>query len=147
MRWGVVGGGIFAKTAKPPPLQSALHVALRPNIAHFSLIAMRILCTPHASHLWGPCGFYNDAARCVATNACPNAPINVRPHGLCSDVACRVAPPNAASLRSSKNLNCVIKPSLPVIRTSYKRLSPGPFAAVPFGIRRFKTYSPVSRRT
>ena len=24
MRWGVVGGGIFAKTAKTPPLQSAL---------------------------------------------------------------------------------------------------------------------------
>ena len=38
----------------------------------------------------------------------------------------------AASLRSSKNLNCVIEISLPVRRTSYKRLTPyGPFAAVP----------------
>ena len=62
-----VGGGIFAKTAKTPPLQSALHVALRPNIAHFSLVAMRIPCTPHAAHLWGPYGFSNDAARRVAT--------------------------------------------------------------------------------
>ena len=62
-----VGGGIFAKTAKTPPLQSAMRVALRPNIAHFSPIAMRILCTPHASHLWGPYGFSNDAARRVAT--------------------------------------------------------------------------------
>ena len=54
---GAVGGGIFAKTAKTPPLQSALHVALRPNIAHFSPVAMRISCTPHASHLWGPMAF------------------------------------------------------------------------------------------
>ena len=38
----------------------------------------------------------------------------------------------AASLRSSKNLNCVIEISLPVRRTSYKRLTPyGLFAAVP----------------
>ena len=59
VRWGAVGGGIFAKTAKTPPLQSALHVALRPNIAHFSPVAMRISCTPHASHLWGPSGFYH----------------------------------------------------------------------------------------
>ena len=65
MRWGAVcgvGGGIFAKTAKTPPLQSALHVALRPNIAHFSPVAMRISCTPHAYHLWGPYDFYHDAA-------------------------------------------------------------------------------------
>ena len=62
-----MGGGIFAKTAKTPPLQSALHVALRPNIAHFSLVAMRIPCTPHAAHLWGIYGFHNDAARRVAT--------------------------------------------------------------------------------
>ena len=44
-----------------------MRVALRPNIAHFSPIAMRILCTPHAARLWGPYGFSNDAARRVAT--------------------------------------------------------------------------------
>ena len=54
-----MGGGIFAKTAKTPPLQSAMRVALRPNIAHFSPIAMRILCTPHAARLWGTYGFYH----------------------------------------------------------------------------------------
>ena len=65
MRWGAVcgvGGGIFAKTAKTPPLQSALHVALRPNIAHFSPVAMRIPCTTHAARLWGPYNLYHDAA-------------------------------------------------------------------------------------
>ena len=66
----MVGGGIFAKTAKPPPLQSALRSHCAPNIAHFSSIAMRILCTPHAARLWGPTFFYNDAAwegRALAT--------------------------------------------------------------------------------
>ena len=29
--------------------------------------AMRIPCTPHAAHLWGPYGFYNNAARRIAT--------------------------------------------------------------------------------
>ena len=100
-----VGGGIFAKTAKTPPLQSAMrgwHCVsyCAPNIAHFSLVAMRIPCTPHAAHLWGIYGFHNDAARRVAT--------------------------------VFENLNCVIEISLPVRRTSYKRLTPyGPFAAVP----------------
>ena len=61
------GGWGNLRVAKTPPLQSAMRVALRPNIAHFSPIAMRILCTPHASHLWGPYGFSNDAARRVAT--------------------------------------------------------------------------------
>ena len=111
-----MGGGIFAKTAKTPPLQSAMRVALRPNIAHFSPIAMRILCTPHAARLWGPYGFSNDAARCVAT--------------------------------FFERWNCLIETSLRVRRENPPNWTPaGPFAAVPFGIRRFKTYSPISLRT
>ena len=48
----------------------------------------------------------------------------------------------------SERLNCVIETSLPVRNAPYKRLTPyGPLAAVPFGIRWFKTYSPVPRRT
>ena len=66
-----MGGGIFAKTAKTPPLQSgvcgdfiAIRIApkgrpLPPPCAFHA--------TPHASHLWRPYGFYNDAARRVAT--------------------------------------------------------------------------------
>ena len=50
---GAVGGGIFAKIAKTPPLQSALRSHCAPNIAHFSPVAMRIPCTPHAARLWG----------------------------------------------------------------------------------------------
>ena len=66
--YGEPGGGIFAKTTKTPPLQSAMrgwHCVsyCAPNIAHFSLVAMRIPCTPHAAHLWGIYGFHNDAAR------------------------------------------------------------------------------------
>ena len=68
---GQVGGGIFAKTAKTPPLQSgvcgdfiAIRIApkgrpLPPPCAYHAI--------PHASHLWRPYGFYNDAARRVAT--------------------------------------------------------------------------------
>ena len=68
---GQMGGGIFAKTAKTPPLQSgvcgdfiALRIApkgrpLPPPYAYHA--------TPHASHLWRPYGFCNDAARRVAT--------------------------------------------------------------------------------
>ena len=102
--YGEPGGGIFAKTAKTPPLQSALrgwHCVsyCAPNIAHFSLVAMRIPCTPHAAHLWGIYGFHNDAARRVAT--------------------------------VFENLNGVIETSLPVRWVSYKRLTPyEPFAAV-----------------
>ena len=104
--YGEPGGGIFAKTAKTPPLQSALrgwHCVsyCAPNIAHFSLVAMRIPCTPHAAHLWGIYGFHNDAARRVAT--------------------------------VFENLNCVIETSLPVRNASYKRLTPYElFAAVSF---------------
>ena len=70
-RQGTVGGGIFAKTAKTPPLQSgvcgdfiALRIApkgrpLMPPCAYHA--------TPRAFHLWNPYGFYNDAARRVAT--------------------------------------------------------------------------------
>ena len=48
----------------------------------------------------------------------------------------------------SERLNCVIETSLPVRNAPYKRLTPyGPLAADPFGIRRFKPNSPVSRRT
>jgi|GEM_PF-5517996 len=71
-----MGGGIFAKTAKTPPLQSALRSALCPKVAHCRRHA-RTMPTPHTSHLWGPYGFYHDAApnrdavRCVATNAPP----------------------------------------------------------------------------
>ena len=66
-----VGGGIFAKTAKTPPLQSgvcgdfiALRIApkgrpLMPPCAYHA--------TPRAFPLWNPYGFYNDAARRVAT--------------------------------------------------------------------------------
>ena len=66
-----VGGGIFAKTAKTPPLQSgvcgdiiAIRIApkgrpLMPPCAYHA--------TPRAFHLWSPYGFYNDAVRRVAT--------------------------------------------------------------------------------
>ena len=65
-----MGGGIFAKTAKTPPLQSgvcgdfiAIRIApkgrpLPPPYAYHA--------TPHAS-TYGDPGFYNDAARRVAT--------------------------------------------------------------------------------
>ena len=64
---GVAAGGeIFAKTAKTPPLQSAFAgISLRSKCYPIAA-AMRIPCTPHApSH--EPRGFYNDAARRVAT--------------------------------------------------------------------------------
>ena len=64
---GAVGGGNLRENREDPAPTVGVAVALRPNIAHFSPIAMRILCTPHASHLWGPYGFSNDAARRVAT--------------------------------------------------------------------------------
>ena len=60
-----MGGGIFAKTAKTPPLQSGVCG---------DFIAIRIApkgsplpppCAYHATH--GDPGFYNDAARRVAT--------------------------------------------------------------------------------
>ena len=60
-----MGGGIFAKTAKTPPLQSGVCG---------DFIAIRIApkgrpwpppCACHATH--GDPGFYNDAARRVAT--------------------------------------------------------------------------------
>ena len=66
-----MGGGIFAKTAKTPPLQSgicgdgiAIRIApkgrpLPPPCAYHA--------TPHAALLWRPYGLYNDAARRVAT--------------------------------------------------------------------------------
>ena len=58
---GAVGGGIFAKTAKTPPLQSGVcgdAIAIQmPPIAP--------PCAYHATH--GLYGFYNDAARRVAT--------------------------------------------------------------------------------
>ena len=66
-----MGGGIFAKTAKTPPLQSgvcgdiiAIRIApkgrpLPPPCAYHA--------TPHAALLWRPYGFHNDAARRVAT--------------------------------------------------------------------------------
>ena len=64
------GGEIFAKTAKTPPLQSAFAgISLRSKCCPIAA-AMRIPCTPHAAHLWGPYGFYNDAAwegRALAT--------------------------------------------------------------------------------
>ena len=47
-----------------------------PNVAHWCRHA-RTIPTPHATHLWGPYGFYHDAApnrdaaRHVATNALP----------------------------------------------------------------------------
>ena len=77
---GAVGGGIFAKTAKTPPLQSALrgyqcatrramslqmpapHMRVRappPPYAH----TVRPACLPSRR----PYGFHNDAARRVAT--------------------------------------------------------------------------------
>ena len=61
-----MGGGIFAKTAKTPPLQSALRSASRPKAAHCRRLHARTMPTPHAFHL-RPYGFYNDAARRVAT--------------------------------------------------------------------------------
>ena len=66
-----MGGGIFAKTAKTPPLQSGVcgdGIAIRiapkgrpwpPPCAYHA--------TPHAALLWRPYGFHNDAARRVAT--------------------------------------------------------------------------------
>ena len=109
-----MGGGIFAKTAKTPPLQSgvcgdgiAIRIApkgrpLPPPCAYHT--------TPHAALLWRPYGLYNDAARRVATNALPRMP------------------PTYGTL---------IKDGT---RT-------GLWGGFPFGMRRFKTYSPVLRRT
>ena len=48
------GGEIFAKTAKTPPLQSGVaRMPLRSKCRPIAA-AMRIPCTPHATHLWGP---------------------------------------------------------------------------------------------
>jgi len=44
----------------------SLRSASRPKAAHWCRHA-HTMPTPHASHLWGPYGFYNDAARRVAT--------------------------------------------------------------------------------
>ena len=110
----------------------------------------------------GTYNLYHDAARRIATNASPphmrmRAPpppyapttriahINVRPHGLCSDEACRGAPrrdppswlPPMGTLRffqrrgtprryGLREMELVIETSLPVRRISYKRLSPPP---------------------
>ena len=65
MAGGAVGGGIFAKTAKTPPLQSGfcgdiIAVASRPKAAHGRRHARTM---PHME----TCGFYHDAACHVAT--------------------------------------------------------------------------------
>ena len=63
---GAVGGGIFAKTAKTPPLQSGVcgdFIAIR--IAPKGRPWPPPPCAYHATH--GDPGFYNDAARRVAT--------------------------------------------------------------------------------
>ena len=62
---GAVGGGIFAKTAKTPPLQSGVcgdAIAIRIAI---QMPPIAPPCAYHATH--GLYGFYNDAARRVAT--------------------------------------------------------------------------------
>ena len=57
---GAVGGGNLRENREDPaPTVGIAGMALRPNIAHFSPVAMRIPCTPHASHLWEPYGFYH----------------------------------------------------------------------------------------
>ena len=70
-----VGGGIFAKTAKTPPLQSGVCgdiIAIRIVLKGRPLVPP---CVYHAAH--GDPGFYHDAApnrdaaRHVATNALP----------------------------------------------------------------------------
>ena len=60
-----MGGGIFAKTAKTPPLQSALRSVSRPKAA----IGAAFMYHAHPACLppMGPYGLYNDAARRVAT--------------------------------------------------------------------------------
>ena len=61
-----MGGGIFAKTAKTPPLQSGVcgdFIAIR--IAPKGRPWPPPPCAYHATH--GDPGFYNDAARRVAT--------------------------------------------------------------------------------
>ena len=60
---GKMGGGIFAKTAKTPPLQSALRSALRPNTAHCH--SLHAYTMPHME----TGGFYHDAVRRVATSS------------------------------------------------------------------------------
>ena len=66
-----MGGGIFAKTAKTPPLQSGVcgdFIALRIAPKNRPLMPpCAYHATPRAFHLWSPYGFYNDAARRVAT--------------------------------------------------------------------------------
>ena len=66
-----MGGGIFAKTAKTPPLQSGV---CGDGIAIRIAPKGRPLVSPCAYHAhpaclpsMGPYGFYNDAARRVAT--------------------------------------------------------------------------------
>ena len=76
-----MGGGIFAKTAKTPPLQSGVcgdFIALRIATQMSPMAAaMRVPCHPARLPPMGPYGFYNaavpnrDAARHVATNALP----------------------------------------------------------------------------
>ena len=71
MRWGAVGGGIFAKTAKTPPLQSAIAGIL---------IAMR-----HYNN--------HDAARHVATNVFPPPYAHARPSAtVCAYHTPRIPP-------------------------------------------------------
>ena len=113
MAAGAVGGGIFAKTAKTPPLQSGVCgdiIAIRIVLKGRPLVPP---CVYHAAH--GDPGFYHDAApnrdaaRHVATNALPpyaharptatvcayhatpHASHLWRPYGLYSDAARRVA--------------------------------------------------------
>ena len=97
-----MGGGIFAKTAKTPPLQSGVcgdGIAIRIAPKGRPLVPpCAYHATPHATHLWGPYGFYHDAApnrgavRCVATNALPPY-AHARPSAtVCAYHATRIPP-------------------------------------------------------
>ena len=67
------GGEIFAKTAKTPPLQSGVaRMPLRSKCRPIAA-AMRIPCTPHATHLWGPIIFIT--TRRAASLQTPPPPI------------------------------------------------------------------------
>ena len=170
---------------------------------------MRIPCAPHAAHLWGPYGFYHDAARRVATvfekwnflietdlRARSENPPELNPYGLFaavslleygglkpilpflggrSDTARRVVIPlYAISVYARMGINdgrwqCPAMPTVgagssqredsPAHRISANARAPidsPPNPAMtrlsvrvfsPFGTRRFKSYSPVPRRT
>ena len=67
-----MGGGIFAKTAKTPPLQSGvcgegIAIRITPKGRPLPPPSCAYHATPHAALLWRPYGFHNDAARRVAT--------------------------------------------------------------------------------